>query len=273
MISVHMEPNGAEPQTPTEAGQQSDDPLMNLPTPAVQMHLAMLHSAGDFGKAAEALGLKRTKLKKMMWHFPELITRWGKDTQVQTLKAKTTPAPFSASKQMTQEEAEQLMEEKHREGLVMIGLKDKSADLAVALQRYHVRHNQQAMGILSGGLVRAGMEALEMINRLKASPYPDEVSFDGALVKSGVKATDEMILRALETYGRKVLEYGNAEILRRKLSEVSNGAGAGKKNRPKFGAAPMRTQVLAQPGSNVTLISSQNNPSHESTETTEDAHG
>lgn len=268
-----MEPNGEEPQSPpAEAVPTSSDPLMNLPTPAVQMHLAMLHSEGDFDKAAEALGMKKAKLKKMMWHFPELITRWGTSGQVQALKAKTT-APFHAAKAVTQEQAEVLMEEKHREGLVMIGLKDKSADLAVALQRYHVRHQQQAMGILSGGLVRAGMEALEMINRLKATPYPDEVSFDGALVKSGAKSTDEMILRALETYGRKVLEYGNAEILRRKLSEVSNGAGNGKKSRPKFGAAPMRTQVLAQPGSNVTLISSPNNPPHESTETTEDTDG
>lgn len=273
MINVDMEPNGEEPQSPelpTAAAELPiGDPLVNLPEPALALHLAMVHAGGDYKKAAAALQLTQEKLKRLMRQFPELVTRWLRNPGKQRDKA----LPAFAGKQITEEEAEKIMEQKHRQGLILLGLKEKSADLAVNMQAYHVRHQARSMGILNGGLVRAAMETMEMVDRLKAQPYDDETSLDGVLVKSGAKATDEMILRALDAYGRKVLEYGNAEVLRRKLQAEMGGAGQGKKQRPKFGGAPMRTQVLAQPGSNVTFIAPNNPTSNESAETTEDKNG
>jgi hypothetical protein len=244
------------------------DALADLPAPALTIHLAMVHSGGDYQKAADALGVTKTKLREMMRPFPQLRTRWGRLRPGGYIKQ--THA-FQGEQTLTEEQAQALMEQKHKEGLLLMGLREKSATLAINMQNYHARHQAHSMGILSGGLVRAALETMEMVERLKANPYDDETSLDGVLVKSGAKATDEMILRALDAYGRKVLEYGNSEVLRRKLA-ADSGGGKGGKSKPKFGAAPMRTQVLAQPGSNVNFIAS-NHPQNESTETKEDTHG
>lgn len=244
------------------------DALANLPAPALALHLAMVHSGGDYQKAADALGVTKTKLREMMRPFPQLRTRWGRSRPGNVRQTH----PFRGEQALTEEQAHAMMEQKHKEGLLLMGLREKSATLAINMQNYHARHQMHSMGILSGGLVRAALETMEMVERLKTTPYDDEVSLDGVLVKSGAKATDEMILRALDAYGRKVLEYGNSEVLRRKLAADSGGSKAGK-SKPKFGASPMRTQVLAQPGSNVTFIAPNHQPNNEATETPEDTHG
>lgn len=247
------EPKIPESNLPAQELVPDGDIIKSLPTEAIQVDLAMTHCKGSYEKAAEVLEQTPKEVQAIINRYPPLAAKW---IRVRGKKLKTKNA-FQGDMQVSEEQANKEVEEGlHKQRLMAIGLKEDEATLALSMQNYHTVHQLNSMAILSGGLVKMGMEAMAMVGRLKQNPYEDEMTIDGQLLRSGRRETDAMILRALEAYGKKTLEYYNAEAMRRKISSTAEGAGKGKM-KARFGAAPMRTQVLAQPGSNVTLISGQ----------------
>lgn len=261
------EPKIPESNLPAAHGLVPDGNIVqSLPTEAVQTDLAMTHCKGSIEKAAEVLEKTPKEIQAVINRYPALAAKW---IRVRGKKLKTKNA-FQGDLQVSEEQANKEVEEGlHKQRLMDLGLKEDEAKLALSMQNYHTVHQLNSMAILSGGLVKMGMEAMAMVGRLKQNPYEDEMTPDGMLVRSGRRETDAMILRALEAYGKKTLEYYNAESVRRKLSAVTGDGGKGK-GKARFGAAPMRAQVLAQPGSNVTLIS---NPPQQHGETQESPDG
>ena len=237
--------------------------------PEIQrIDLAMVHCDGDRELATKALGLPSSK---ELWHLMAkskyLSGRWLRQpVRPDPMKPETTKAVHITPKAhiaqgvlLTGDELEKKMEidaEKFRKSLNGIKLNADEADLGSKLFQLQMRHGFHGMALLGGGLQRAAMQLITLIDKLRETPYPDEFTPDGMLLKSGQRETDNMILKAQAEYGKRATEYAQIMLLTQKTQKLASDASGGNKGGPgrgKPGFGPKPTQVLAQAGSTVVL--------------------
>lgn len=222
--------------------------------------LAMIHSKGNVTAAAQVLEMELKELKTKVRRSKYLRARWVKEP-VRVTKAVPPPAPpvhVPTAAELT--ENLDAATAAYEEQLRTITNDDNQANLGSRLFRLQMGHSIHGMALLGGGMQRAAMQLITLIDHLRTHPYPDEYTPDGVLVRSGQRETDQMILRAQQEYGRRSTEYAQITMMTAKTQQIMalNNAGKNGNAKPsrKPGFSPMRplsTQVLAQPGSTVVL--------------------
>lgn len=244
-------------------------PQFHMQKPEIQrIDLAMVHCDGDRELATKALGLPSSK---ELWHAMNqskyLSGRWLRQPVLpDPMKPTTTKAVHITPKAHiaqgvlpTGDELERKLEidaDKFRKSLAKIQLTDNESQLGSDMFQLQMRHGFHGMALLGGGMQRAAMQLITLIDKLRKDPYPDEFTPDGMLLKSGQRETDNMILKAQSEYGKRATEYAQIMLLTQKTQKLASDASGGNRGVPgrvKPGFGPKPTQVLAQAGSTVVV--------------------
>lgn len=224
---------------------------------------AMTASGGSKSEAAKAIGVTRDTIKTRIQNSPTLKAKWVTPKQKKEFALEGTPTTDASIQALSPVAGEKvtpvlLPEKVAAEELIRLqkameatGMDTPTTDHAMALHAFYESHAKAGLSLLGGGIVYSATKLLEIVRRLEKEPYPDECSYEGTLLKSGMRTTDETILRCLDLHGRKSLEAMNMALMQQKLVAAQGGAGKQKRSKPGF--QPMRVQVLAQPGSNLTI--------------------
>ncbi len=225
---------------------------------------AMQASEGNKASAAKLLGASRDTIVARIKGSPILSAKWISRKEKDEAALATTPTAEASINGMSPVAGEQiapvLLTEKAAEAqyeslkksMQATGLSADTTDHALAVHRFYDQHHQHMMTLLGGGIVYCATKTLEMAQRLEREQYPDEFSIEGMLVKSGQRVTDDTILRCYEHYEKRSLAAMNMSLMATKLAAAKNESG-GKGRRSKPGFSPMRVQVVAQPGSNLSI--------------------
>lgn len=259
-----MNNTAEEPEALAPTDPEVEAALKNLPpefydqsegTRAID--LALIHTKGNVVQAAQAANLGLKELKQRVRQSKYLRARWVKEPPAKVTKAVPPHVPTAAELTENLDAATAA----YQEQLKTITNDDSQADLGSRLFKLQMGHSVHGMALLGGGMQRAAMQLISLIDHLRTHPYPDEYTPDGVLVRSGQRETDMMILRAQQEYGRRSTEYAQITMMTAKTQQImavnsaKNGNNGAKPSR-KPGFSPMRplsTQVLAQPGSTVVL--------------------
>jgi transposase-like protein len=229
---------------------------MITPDEKARIHAALEKTGGDYGAAAEIIGIERGQLSAIIHNNKDLKLRWTTPREFTTppsdavtISRPVIPTAAPAPALPSDEEIARAIEREDalvRKGMEAIGVTGPKLDTALALQKFHQKHFQRAIELLGGGITKQFidlMSEVESINKELAGVLTPQREL---LLREDRSRLLDLMNKFYDRANQAVLTQAKVEVLKKQAKE---GAGGGKKT-GKPGFAPL---VAVKAEGNVTI--------------------